>query len=248
MRRGAFEIEAVARLQAMMFVVVQPDFKFAAQDVEKFFAFVGIGLAAAAARLDAEEMRLHRGVAPGEEFHAHAFGGFENLTLRGMDDAGVFLGGLEERKDVGAVVAGDAAKRGDGGTHLAALERTEESYGDAGGAGYLGKRELATKAEAAEALSGGDGVFGGGRNHSLALEDVDDGGGVQAAGPAEEDGALQKPEVGFGVETIAALRALRGDEPEGLPCTERRGRDAHAAGDFADAQGALGLRFRRWRG
>src|SRR5581483_7325188 len=135
MRRGAFEIEAVARLQAMMFVVVQPDFKFAAQDVEKFFAFVGIGLAAAAARLDAEEMRLHRGVAPGEEFHAHAFGGFENLTLRGMDDAGVFLGGLEERKDVGAVVAGDAAKRGDGGTHLAALERTEESYGEAGGAG-----------------------------------------------------------------------------------------------------------------
>src|SRR5260221_14115754 len=116
-RSGALEIEAVAGLHAVVFVEVEPDFKFAAQDVKKFLAFVRVGLAAAAAGLDAEKMRLHDGVAPGEQFHANAFGGFEDFTLGGADQSRVVFSVFEEGQNVGAVVAGDAAHGGDGSAH-----------------------------------------------------------------------------------------------------------------------------------
>ena len=64
-----------------MLFVANPDFKSAANDVKEFFAFVCVGFTAAAAGLDAKEMRLHGFVAPGKKFHANAFGGFEDAAF-----------------------------------------------------------------------------------------------------------------------------------------------------------------------
>ena len=65
---------------------VQPDLEFAAQDVEEFFALVRVGFAAATAGFDAEEMRFHGGVAPGEKLHADVGAGFQDFALRGTDE------------------------------------------------------------------------------------------------------------------------------------------------------------------
>jgi hypothetical protein len=80
MRSRAFEVKAVAGFQAVIPLVVKPDFKFAAQDVKEFFTFVGVGFAAAAAGLDTEEVRFHGGVAPGEKLHADIGAGFKDFT------------------------------------------------------------------------------------------------------------------------------------------------------------------------
>src|SRR5579859_3877103 len=161
-RRGALEIETVARLHAVVLVGVEPDFKFAAENMKKFLAFVSVGFAAVAAGLDAEKMRLHGGVAPGEQFHAHALGSLQDFAFARADQAGIVLGGFKEGKDVGAVVAGDAAHGGDGGAHLAAFEGAEKTDGDAGGASDLGKRKTATLTQATKTQAGRGGVLGGG--------------------------------------------------------------------------------------
>ena len=72
MRRGAFEIEAITRLEKVAFALIQANFEFTAQHVEEFLALMGIRFATTTAGLYAEKMRLHRGVAPGEQFHANA--------------------------------------------------------------------------------------------------------------------------------------------------------------------------------
>src|SRR5262249_48940655 len=105
MRCRALEIEAVAGIEFIVLVAPEPDFKFSANDVQKFFAFVCVGLAAAATGLDAEQVRLHGLVAPGEKLHADAFGGFEDAAFAGRDKARVFLGRIEERQKVGVVKA-----------------------------------------------------------------------------------------------------------------------------------------------
>src|SRR5438477_5241118 len=108
MRCGALEIEAVARLHAVVFVGIQPDFEFAAKNVQEFFAFMSVGLAAATAALDPEKMRLHSSVAPGEQLHANAPGGLKNLAFGGPYQTGIVFRRFEERKNIGAIVARNA--------------------------------------------------------------------------------------------------------------------------------------------
>src|ERR1700747_1387320 len=224
MRCGALEIEAVAGLHTVVFIRVQPNFKFAAEDVQKFLAFVGIGFAAAAARLDTKQMRLHGGVAPGEKFHAHAFGGFEDFAFSGLDQFGIVLCRFEEGKNIGAIVARDAAQRADGSAHLAAFESAEKTNGNAGGASNLREEKITALAQTAKTEPRRSGIFGG-RNNSLFLEDVNDRGGIQSAGSAKEDGAFQQAYVRFAVKTVTAARALRRDEAERFPGAQRGGRN-----------------------
>ena len=109
MRRGAFEIQAVAGLEQVMTLIVEPNLKFSAHDVQKFLAFMGIRFAASPAGLDAKEMRFHGGVAPGEELHADFGAGFENFALGRTDQDGSIAVGFEEGDDVGFVETSDAA-------------------------------------------------------------------------------------------------------------------------------------------
>src|SRR6266850_2154674 len=153
MRSRAFEIETVAGFQAIVLLAVQPDFKLTAKDMQKFFALVRIGFAAAAAGLDAEEMRFHRGIAPGEQFHADVRCRLQDFSLRWPDEPGMLPGGFEKREDVGAIEAGDAAKRGDRGAHLAALEAAEKPYRYAGGSRYLREGESPPRSQAPETLT-----------------------------------------------------------------------------------------------
>src|SRR5260221_13125051 len=72
MRRGAFEVQAVAGLQAIVLAGTKPEFKRAAEDGKEFFAFVSVGFAAGPAGFHTKKMRLHCRFAPGQEFHADA--------------------------------------------------------------------------------------------------------------------------------------------------------------------------------
>src|SRR6266436_7472656 len=140
MRSRALEIKTVAGFQAVVFFAVQPDFKITTKDVQKFFALVRIGFAAATAGFDAEEMRLHRRIAPGEQFHANIRGGFQDFSLRWTNEPGMLTGSFEKREDVRAIKAGDTAERGDRRAHLAALEAAEKSHGYARRSRHLRER------------------------------------------------------------------------------------------------------------
>src|SRR6266851_3362072 len=235
MWRGTLEIKTVARLHAVMLICVQPDFEFATQDVQEFFAFVSVRFAAAAAGLDTKKMRLHGSVAPGEQLHADALGGFKNFALGWAHQFGIVLGRLEERKNIGAIVARDAPQGANGSAHLATFESAQKTDGNFRGAGNLREGKIAALAEAAKTQSGGSGIFRG-RNNSLTLENVDDGGGIESASATKKKSALQEAHVRFTVEAIAAARALRRDEAESFPGAQSGGRDSDATGDFANAQ------------
>src|SRR5262249_14778397 len=125
---------------------------------------------------------------------------------------------------------------------------TEKSDRHSGGFGDLGERKSATCAKTAKPLSGTDGSFGGRRNNSLTLEDMDDGGGGQSVRATQEKGALQQANVQLGVQTIAARGALRDNEPERFPSTKRGGRNTDAPCDFADAEHPSVIAPSRYRG
>src|SRR5713226_5620410 len=122
--------------------------------MQEFLTFVRVGFTAAPSGFDAEKMRLHHRVSPGQQLHAHFRRGFQDFSLIGAYQPRIIAGGFEERKNVGAVEARDAAQRGNRGTHLAALESAEKAHGDTSGASHLRQRETSPGSQAAETLSG----------------------------------------------------------------------------------------------
>jgi len=191
MRCGAFEIQTVAGLELVVALIVKPDLEFAAENMKEFFAIVGIRFTAAATGLDAEEVRLHGSVAPGKKLHADVGAGFEDLAVGGMDQSGSIAIGLEKRQKVSSIKSSDAPERGDGRAHLAALERAEKADRDAGGTGDLGERKTALETKAAESLARRLPGIGGSEGEALLFQNMNNGGGVQAASAAQEDGALK---------------------------------------------------------
>src|SRR5437660_8399923 len=105
MRSGTLKIETVARLQMVMLLAVKGNVELSSQDVKKFLTFVRVGFAAAASRFDAEKMRLHRGVSPSKQFHAHIWSCFQDFSLVRANEPGIITGGFEEGKNVGAIEA-----------------------------------------------------------------------------------------------------------------------------------------------
>src|SRR4051812_35352429 len=81
-RRCAFKIKAVTGLKPVLFTF-QRDRQHAAQDVKKLLALMRVRIAAAALGSDAEKMRLHYGVAPGQQLHAHAGSSLEDFPFVG---------------------------------------------------------------------------------------------------------------------------------------------------------------------
>src|SRR5271169_6732275 len=143
MRGGAFEIKAVTGLQPVMTLIVQPDLKFAAQDVEKFFTLVSVGFSAAPAAFDAKEVRLHDGIAPGEKLHADLRAGFEDFALgRANEGLGVPVR-FKHGENIGVVKTRDTLERGHRGAHLTALESAEKTDGNFGGTRDLSERKTA---------------------------------------------------------------------------------------------------------
>src|SRR5258708_23175964 len=210
-----------------MFPRVEPNLKISAHDMQEFFAFMRVGFAAAASRFDAEKMRLHRRVSPGQQLHAHFRRGFQDFSLVRAHEARIISGGFEERKNVGAVEAGDAAQRGNRGAHLAALESAEKADGDSSGPSHVGQRKAAAGTQAAEPLPGEERTFRWGRDDSLALEHVDDGGGSEAAGPAEKNRAVHQPHVRIGKEAVTALWTLPANKTPNTPGAARRRAETH---------------------
>src|SRR6266849_5586395 len=136
-----------------MFLRVEPNLKISAHDMQEFLAFMRVGFTATASGFDAEKMRLHHRVSPGQQLHAHFRRGFQDFSLIGAHQPRIISGGFEERKNVGAVEARDAAQRGNRGTYLATLESTEKADGDTSGPSHLRQREAAAGPQAAETLS-----------------------------------------------------------------------------------------------
>ena len=239
MRSGAFEVQAIAGTKNIVLATVQPNFKFTAHDVEKFFTFMGIGFTTAAAGFDAEKMRLHGGIAPGEKLHADVGTGFEDLALRGPNEVLGVTVCFEQRDYIGFVKTGNAAERGDGRAHLSAFEGAEKTDGDAGGPSNLREREAALGAQTAEALAGKLSSIGWRGNDALFFEDVNDSGGIKSTRSAKKQSALQEAHIGFGIHAVAALGALRRDQAKSFPGAQRGRRDAQAAGHLGDAQETL---------
>src|ERR1700693_674691 len=123
---------------------------------------MGIRFTTAATGFDAEKVRLHGGIAPGEEFHANVRTGFEDLALRGPNQVLGVTVCFEQRDYIRLVKTGNAAERGDGGAHLSALKSAEKTDGDAGGASNLRQREAAFGPQATETLAGKLRSIGGG--------------------------------------------------------------------------------------
>src|SRR5260370_20135306 len=120
-----------------MLVVAEPDFKSAAEDVQELLAFVYVGFAAPAARLDTKEMRLHDRVAPGEQLHAHAIFGLQNFSMRRPDQPAVLTGSLEQRQNICSLETPDAPQGGNGPAHLASVESAEKADGDCRRASHM---------------------------------------------------------------------------------------------------------------
>ena len=184
-------------------------------------------------------MRLHGGAAPGQKLHADTRSGFENFSLSGANETGIFYRGLKQGKDIGAIEARDAAKSRDGRTHLAALESAEKTDGDAGCSRDLRERKTSAASQTAEALAGRHAIFRGCGDYALFLEDVDNRGRIQSSGAPEKNRALQQAHIGFGIDAVAALRALRRDQAKRFPGAQSGRGNADAARHFADAQGAM---------
>jgi hypothetical protein len=77
---------------------------------------------------------------------------------------------------------------------------------------------------------------------------VHDGGGIEAAGTAKENSALEKSNIGFGVKTITAAGALGSDQAKRFPGAQGGGRDAQTLRDLGDAEQPTGGQAFRWHG
>lgn len=110
MVRAAFEVEAITFFEPVAFSAFEFDFEGAFQNIEKLFAFMGVGFAATCMRRDAEEVRLHHGIAPGKKFHAHTATGIENFAVSGADAARIRLRRVEKGENIHAIEACEAAK------------------------------------------------------------------------------------------------------------------------------------------
>ena len=231
-----------------MALIVEPDFEFAAHDVEELLAFVGIGFAAAATGFDPKEVRFHGGVAPSEKFHANVGAGFEHLALRRTNQRRSVAIDFEHREYVGLVEASDALESGDGRAHLATFESAEKSDGNVRGAGYLRERKSTLGAQATKALASGWANVSRHRDDTLFLKDVDNGGGVESTSTTKEQSALEHAHVRFLVHAVSTGSALRSDEAERLPRTQRGRRNAETASDFRNAEKPEIRQRIRWLG
>src|SRR5215471_745538 len=128
MLSAAFEIKAVACLEAVGFTPVETNFQASAQDVQKFLALVRVGFAASGGRRNAEEVGLHHRLSPSEQLHTDAGACLENFSVRWPDAARIRFRRIEEREDVHAVEAGEPAQRCDRCAHLAAFECAQKSH------------------------------------------------------------------------------------------------------------------------
>src|ERR1700730_12107722 len=102
MRRGALEIETIARLE-MVLLSLQRNLQFSLQDVQKFLALMVVRLTAAALGSDAEQMWFPDGVPPGEQFHAHSRAGLQHLALVRGHQPDIRFRGVKKIKNIGFV-------------------------------------------------------------------------------------------------------------------------------------------------
>src|SRR5438046_10765616 len=101
-----------------MLALVEPDLKFSPKQMEKFLPFVRVGFTAPATRLHSEEVWLHCRVTPGKQFHADIRSGSQDFSFGRAHQPRIVARRFEQRKNVGAIEARDAAQRRDGRTHL----------------------------------------------------------------------------------------------------------------------------------
>src|SRR5262249_35213227 len=151
-RHGAFEIEAIAPAELKV-LIAQADLQFAFEYEEKFLAKGGVGFAAAGAGRDAERGRFHTRVAPGEQLHANAIPRLEHLAHFRANHGRVRFRRVVEIEDIVLVITRELAQRSHRSAHLRALERTEESDGDADLFGYAGERRAHFQSQLAQAGS-----------------------------------------------------------------------------------------------
>src|SRR5438046_4522783 len=105
-----------------MLALVEPDLKFSPKPMEKFLPFVRVGFTAPATRLHSEEVWLHCRVTPGKQFHADIRSGFQDFSFGRAHQPRIVARRFEQRKNVGAIEARDAAQRRRSEEHTSELQ------------------------------------------------------------------------------------------------------------------------------
>src|SRR5256885_5861478 len=141
MRRRAFKIEAVARLQAIL-LAIKRDLQFAAKNVNELFPFVRIRISAAGFGRNAKQVRLHHCIAPRQQFHTNTYAGFQNLAIGSANLPAAGAVGIEEIENVRLVELRQLAEGANGAAHLGPFHGAEKSHGDADSVCDLREREL----------------------------------------------------------------------------------------------------------
>src|SRR6266568_6544703 len=128
----ALEIKTVAGLEAVFFSP-EKNLQLALEHKKKLFTDVSVGFATARVWSNAEKMRLHDRISPGQQLHADSRASFQDFACIRPHQMFVGFRGVVKIENVGFVIARQFAQSADRRTHLRPLESTEESNRDAGG-------------------------------------------------------------------------------------------------------------------
>src|SRR5208337_1084707 len=126
MRGGALKVQAVSGLEPVP-LASYLDLQLATQNEQELFPFVGVGFAAACLGSNAKQMRLHYRIAPGQQFHADARAGFQDLAALGGNQPAIAIRRVEKIEDAGLVEARQPAQRAYRCAHVGTLHRAEKA-------------------------------------------------------------------------------------------------------------------------
>ena len=238
MRHVAFEIEAVAFAQMRGFAAFQRNFQIALSECREILRLRG-----RRNRRCLRRERCGKDAAPSRCLPQASssmrtpWAGFEDFPFGGADVAGIGFGGVEERKNVDAIEAGDAAQGGNRRAHLRAFESAEESNGNSGGCGDFGERKRACcKRSLRRRWPTGLGLRLLPSFEKPLAEQMHDRRGIHAASAAEKLGALEQADVAREYRGGSGCRCAWARQARPLS-QERRdgGRYAHEARYITDA-------------
>src|SRR5581483_3290173 len=133
-----------------------------------------------------------------------------------------------------------------------ALHGAEKTYGDPDRLRYFSQGKLAASPQLPQMGANRTcAAHSGGTNFSLALKQLDDGGGVESAHFAQEARALQQFHVLGGVEAVLAFGSPRARQAKAFPGANHGGRNPDLPRHISDFQvrfGHMDLRLCRRKG
>ena len=119
--RFACKAKAIAGVK-LVFVVFEDDRQPSLEHIEKLFTLVRIGIAAAGARRDTEQMRFERGLPAGQQFHLNPRASSECLSVARTNQRSLSIKRVKKIEDIQSVVLRQFPHERDRGAALGSFE------------------------------------------------------------------------------------------------------------------------------